>query len=303
MHNVQHPKGAGGLRTVATDASYHIIVPTCPYAQRGGRRKQQTHQLFGQDPIGRGDEEVVAAEADTQKSRLGERGRRDELEKFIREEAIRNNPRVRRRADKLPEKLLMHGQVSRATPDHALTYECTSNIRKNSQTNMCSPIGTIDLVCGAANRVDHLGTVPHSAGGDLFAHVGVGRGDAVQQLLVGRGVNGAELVVGKRLVKLPDEVRDIHLVTVGGLAGGAGVELVLGGLGAPGKGDRGSLGRLEEGGTESMATLEATQCSETTVKQRSSRKFGAKSIRVRNGATFWRVRIQPSVMSTQVHAK
>lgn len=109
------------------------------------------------------------------------------------------------------------------------------------------PVGAVDLVSGATEGVDHLGAVvPVSAGSHVIAHVDVCRKHAVEEPFVLSRTYVAEPVVGERLVELPDVVRDILLVAIGDVAGGADLELLLGGVDALGEGDLSALARLRK---------------------------------------------------------
>ena len=106
---------------------------------------------------------------------------------------------------------------------------------------MYPPVSAIDLVRGAAERVDHLAAVTGGSGWNVIAHVDVRREGALQERLVGVRIDDAELIVGERLVELSGEFRDVLLVTVGDVAGGADLELFLGGVDALGESHLGAL--------------------------------------------------------------
>ena len=122
-----------------------------------------------------------------------------------------------------------------------------------------SPVSAVDLVGGPAERVDHLAAVLGGAGRNLVAHVDVRRKGALQQLLVGARDDGSELVVGERLVELSDVVRDVLLVPVVDVAGGADLELVLGGVYALGEGHLGAFGGLQERTTNRFVNNNVTR--------------------------------------------
>ena len=122
-----------------------------------------------------------------------------------------------------------------------------------------SPVSAVDLVGGPAERVDHLAAVLGGAGRNLVAHVDVRRKGALQQLLVGARDDGSELVVGKRLVELSDVVRDVLLVPIVDVAGGADLELVLGGVYALGEGHLGAFGGLQERTTNRFVNNNVTR--------------------------------------------
>lgn len=120
------------------------------------------------------------------------------------------------------------------------------------------PVSAVDLVRRTPEGVDHLCPVRGCPGGHLIANIDVRRKSAVEELLVGRGVHGAVLVVGEGLVELTDEVGHVFLVAVGDVAGGADVELVLGGVYAFLEGDLRAFAGLKKRKNKNDQDIHAT---------------------------------------------